>query len=65
MFVVTINNMVAPKTSLTALCACVEFPAQIFKMAAVRKWLESRHVYTQNEWLEACINFVKEDNEVC
>ena len=35
-----------------------------FKMAAVRRWLESRNVYTQNDWLEACINFVKEDNEV-
>ena len=34
-------------------------------MAAVSCWLESRYVYTQNEWLEACINFVKEDNEVC
>ncbi|XP_068698702.1 recQ-mediated genome instability protein 1-like [Montipora foliosa] len=32
-------------------------------MAAVSCWLESRYVYTQNEWLEACINFVKEDNE--
>ena len=41
-----------------------KFPALIFKMAAVRRWLESRHVYTQNEWLEACISFVKEDNEV-
>ena len=35
-----------------------------FKMAAVRRWLESRNVFTQNDWLEACINFVKEDNEV-
>ena len=42
-----------------------KFPALIFKMAAVRRLLESRHVYTQNEWLEACISFVKEDNEVC
>lgn len=35
-----------------------------FKMAAVRQWLGSRNVFTQNDWLEACINFVKEDNEV-
>lgn len=35
-----------------------------FKMAAVGRWLESHHVYVQNDWLEACINFVKEDNEV-
>ena len=35
-----------------------------FKMAAVRRWLESRHVYVQNDWLEACITFVREDNEV-
>ncbi|KAJ7394247.1 recQ-mediated genome instability protein 1 [Desmophyllum pertusum] len=32
-------------------------------MAAVRQWLGSRNVFTQNDWLEACINFVKEDNE--
>ncbi|KAL9969457.1 hypothetical protein ACROYT_G021677 [Oculina patagonica] len=32
-------------------------------MAAVRRWLESRNVLTQSDWLEACINFVKEDNE--
>ena len=39
----------------------------IFNMAAtaIRSWLESRHVYIQDEWLEACIDFVKEDNEVC
>ena len=35
-----------------------------FKMATVRRWLESRHVYVQNDWLEACIIFVREDNEV-
>lgn len=35
-----------------------------FKMAAVGRWLESRHVYVQTDWLEACINFVREDNEV-
>ena len=33
-------------------------------MAAVRRWLESRNVYSQNDWLDACISFVKEDNEV-
>ncbi|XP_029193551.2 recQ-mediated genome instability protein 1-like isoform X1 [Acropora millepora] len=31
--------------------------------SGIRSWLESRHVYIQNEWLEACIDFVKEDNE--
>lgn len=41
-----------------------KFSRADFKMAAVRRWLESRKVFTQNDWLEACINFVKEDNEV-
>lgn len=33
-------------------------------MAVVRRWLESRNTYCQNDWLDACISFVKEDNEV-
>ena len=50
--------------SLVTQCACDQFSRAGFKMAAVRGWLESRHVYVQNDWLEACINFVREDNEV-
>ena len=52
------------KNVMSMLIRMRKFPALIFKMAAVRRLLESRHVYTQNEWLEACISFVKEDNEV-
>ena len=63
---VTINNMAVQDVTNSILHMRLFWRA-IFKMAAsgIRSWLESRHVYIQNEWLEACIDFVKEDNEVC
>ena len=66
LFIVTINNMAGLDVTNSILHMRLFWRA-IFKMAAraIQSWLESRHVYIQNEWLEACIDFVKEDNEVC